>query len=439
MNLSEENKQEIKRQYDKLIAKNSILNQREHDGKAYTNRPPFERDYSRVLYSSAFRRLQGKMQILGVNSTAFYRNRLTHSLEVSQVACAIARLLAQRCNRQSMYTKDEEFVILAAALAHDIGHPAFGHKGERVLDKLCRSLDEPLRFEGNAQNFRVLRTLEKKEATIKGLNLSNRTLLSINKYIVRENTDEVEEGKPKVKKFLYAEDYDYLEEIRKQAQLEGQRTLDVQIIDLADEIAYAVHDLEDGLALHSFGINELLYELQNYKDGALKNDEGFALFLDMVEKSRQEAFKSQDYKTLQEYSQVFRKDLASRLTHALINDLALKEVGEEFAQKHGVKADNQELKLDKFGNLREALTKVIFRCISREPYIELYESRGERILNRLYELFSKDPHLLTPDYRCEDHILQSRLIVDFIAGMMDTFAIAQYETYFNEKFDEIRI
>ena len=64
MNLSEENKQEIKRQYDKLIAKNSILNQREHDGKAYTNRPPFERDYSRVLYSSAFRRLQGKMQIL---------------------------------------------------------------------------------------------------------------------------------------------------------------------------------------------------------------------------------------------------------------------------------------------------------------------------------------------------------------------------------------
>ena len=337
-----------------------------------------------------------------------------------------------------MYTKDEEFVIMAAALAHDIGHPAFGHKGERVLDKLCRSLDEPLRFEGNAQNFRVLRTLEKKEATIKGLNLTNRTLLAINKYIVCESTDEVE-GKPRVKKFLYAEDYDYLEEIREKAQLQGQRTLDVQIIDLADEIAYAVHDLEDGLALHSFGINELLYELQNYKDGALKNDEGFALFLDMVEKSRQEAFKSQDYKTLQEYSQVFRKDLASRLTHALINDLTLKEVGEEFAQKHGVKADNQELKLDKFGNLREALTKVIFRCISREPYIELYESRGERILNRLYELFSKDPHLLTPDYRYEDHILQSRLIVDFIAGMMDTFAIAQYETYFNEKFDEIRI
>ena len=222
--------------------------------------------------------------------------------------------------------------------------------------------------------------------------------------------------------------------------MQKQRTLDVQIIDLADEIAYAVHDLEDGLALHSFGIDELLYELQNYKDGLLKNDEGFALFQKMVEESRQEAFKAEDYKTLQEYSQVFRKDLTSRLTHALINDLTIGEVGKAFAKEHGVNADNQELKLGILGHLREALTKVIFKCISREPYIELYESRGDKVINELYRLFDKNTHLLTPDYRCEDKPQeQSRLIVDFIAGMMDTFAIAQYETYFKEKFDEIHI
>ena len=440
MNLSDENKQEIKRQYDLLIGQNLFLmSTREHGDNDYRFRPPYERDYSRVLYSSAFRRLQGKMQILGVNSAAFFRNRLTHSLEVSQVACAIARLLAKQCNRQSMYTKDEEFVIMAAALAHDIGHPAFGHKGERVLDKLCRSLEKPFRFEGNAQNFRVLRTLEKKEASIKGLNLTNRTLLAINKYLVLES-NEVVDGKPVVKKFLYAEDYNYLESVREKANLQKQRTLDVQIIDLADEIAYAVHDLEDGLALHSFGIDELLYELQNFKDGLLKNDEGFALFQKMVEESRQEAFTAKDYKTLQEYSQVFRKDLTSRLTHALINDLTVRKVGEKFAKEHGVNADNQELTLDIFGNLREALTKVIFKCISREPHIELYESRGNKVISRLYGLFDKNPHLLTPDYRCEeDSHQQSRLIVDFIAGMMDTFAIAQYETYFKEKFDEIDI
>lgn len=431
MNLSDENKQEIKRQYDLLSGQNSVLmSTRKHGDNGYRLRPPYERDYSRVLYSSAFRRLQGKMQILGVNSAAFFRNRLTHSLEVSQVACAIARLLAKQCNRQSMYTKDEEFVIMAAALAHDIGHPAFGHKGERVLDKLCRSLEKPFRFEGNAQNFRVLRTLEKKEASIKGLNLTNRTLLAINKYLVRENMEEID-GDPVVKKFLYAEDYDYLEEVREKANLQKQRTLDVQIIDLADEIAYAVHDLEDGLALHSFGIDELMYELQNYKkhkedkERLLEKDEGFERFKKMVNESRSEAFKSQDYRTLQEYSQVFRKDLTSRLTHALINDLTVRKVGEEFAKEHGVNADNQELTLDIFGNLREALTKVIFKCISREPHIELYESRGNKVINRLYGLFDKNPHLLTPDYRCEkDSHQQSRLIVDFIAGMMDTFAIA---------------
>ena len=106
---------------------------------------------------------------------------------------------------------------------------------------------------------------------------------------------------------------------------------------MADEIAYAVHDLEDGLALHSFGIDELLYELQNFEIGKgkfLKDDKGFAFFQDIVEQSRAEAFSSQDYKTLQEYSQVFRKDLTLRLTHALINDLTLGVVGEEFAQKH---------------------------------------------------------------------------------------------------------
>ena len=437
MKLTEEDKTEIKRQYDLLNVKDGILYEREYNIN-YRNRLPFERDYTRILYSSAFRRLQGKMQILGINSSAFFRNRLTHSLEVSQVACAITRLLGKKCNRQSMYVRDEEFVIMAAALAHDIGHPAFGHKGERVLDDIGLHLEPKHRFEGNAQNFRTIHVTEKKEASITGLNLTNRTLLAINKYLVCEPISK--KGNEKllsVNKFLYLQDYKYLQKIRAQVNLLQQRTLDAQIIDLADEIAYAVHDLEDGLALHSFSIDELLYELQNYNDGELKDDEGFHDFNKMVSVSRGEACKSESYKTLQEYSQVFRKDLSSRLTYALINDLTLRKVGEGFARKHGVFPENMELSLDKYYKLREALTKVIFRCICREPYIELYEAKGEKVIRSLYKLFAEDPNLMPPDYRCKEKRLQPRLVIDFIAGMMDTFAIEQYEKYFNEKFDQI--
>lgn len=190
MNLTNEFKAEIKRQYELLNQKGSILEKREFFNKEYRERPPYQRDYSRILYSSAFRRLQGKMQVLGVNSAAFFRNRLTHSLEVSQVASAIAEKLARICNRATMYSKDEQYLLLAASLAHDIGHPAFGHKGERVLDSIGLGLTPQLRFEGNAQNFRTIRVIEKKEATITGLNLTNRMLLAINKYF-RCGTNEV--------------------------------------------------------------------------------------------------------------------------------------------------------------------------------------------------------------------------------------------------------
>lgn len=435
MNLTKEHKTEIRRQYGLLNAKGSILTEREHGEAGYRQRQPFERDYSRILYSSAFRRLQGKMQILGINTSAFFRNRLTHSLEVGQVACAMARLLAVKCQYPSMYTRDEAFVIMSAALAHDIGHPPFGHKGERVLDALCLGLNPRMRFEGNAQNFRTVRVMEKKEATFTGLNLTNRTLLGMNKYLVREDVGVDADHRPT--KFLYRQDFDYLDAVREKTGLPACRTLDAQIIDLADEIAYAVHDLEDGLALHSFSIDELLYELQMHNGGKLKGDEGFRLFGMMVGESRNEASKSKSYKTLQEYSQVFRKDLSSRLTHALINDLTLREVGEEFALKHGVLPGNMELRLDKFHKLREALTDVIFRCISREPHIELYEARGEKVIRRLYGLFAGDPKLMPPDFRCKDAAQQPRQVVDFIAGMMDTFAISQYEEYFNERFDKI--
>lgn len=130
MHFSKTDIKEIKRQ-DKLLNGNKIWG-REHGLKGYVTRNQYQRDYARILYSSAFRRLQGKMQILGIETSAFFRNRLTHSLEVAQIAKGIRMQIDKVCYNNDA-TISNLFLLDAAALAHDIGHPAFGHKGEALL------------------------------------------------------------------------------------------------------------------------------------------------------------------------------------------------------------------------------------------------------------------------------------------------------------------
>lgn len=402
---------------------------REHGRKGYSARDDFHRDYTRILYSSSFRRLQGKMQILGVEPSAFFRNRLTHSLEVSQIAHSIAANIGKRCDG-SVYDKDL-FLIDAAALAHDIGHPAFGHKGERVLNELANGIHQ--RFEGNAQNFRVLRTLEKKEPNISGLNLTNRTLLAINKYIVREVED------PAVKKFMFASDFDYLAPIREQSGIGNRRTLDVQIIELADDIAYSVHDLEDGLAFRYFSIDELLYLIKK------KDEESFNQLNSVVTAAREYARAADTYNTIQEYSQVFRKRLTSRLTDMFINDVTLAEVTDTHSiAVHGTAAGQMELQLGKYKNLCKYLSGTIFDCVTRDSSVTMYEEKGEIILRGLYDVLSdnnvnRDGKLLPPDYRPKDDYSLQQGCIDYLAGMMDTFAISQYQEYFGVDFYDIKL
>jgi dGTPase len=135
-------------------------------------RNAYERDYARILYSSSFRRLQGKMQLLGIDHTAFHRNRLTHSLEVAQIARTIASGLELK----------SPVVSEACSLAHDIGNPPFGHSGEKMLNKLVVDIGG---FEGNAQVIRILCRLEQKYPDEKGLNLTARTLFGLTKYFYR--------------------------------------------------------------------------------------------------------------------------------------------------------------------------------------------------------------------------------------------------------------
>ena len=178
-----------------------------------------------------------------IQNDQFFRNRLTHSLEVAQIARSIANELR--------YTSNEIFVVEAGSLAHDIGNPPFGHAGESELDKIFCKVGG---FEGNAQALRILTSLEKKKPDFRGLNLTYRTLLSIVKYFNKK------QGNNKTnKKFIYDEDYDLLKSFISENHI-TIRTLDVQIVDLADEIAYAAHDLEDGLRVKAFIIDEILHD-----------------------------------------------------------------------------------------------------------------------------------------------------------------------------------
>lgn len=434
-NLSSEQINEIIRQYN--LINNDELKKREHGSDGYSDRDEYHRDYARILYSPSFRRLQGKMQIMGIKSDAFYRNRLTHSLEVAQIARSIATLLSEACEGggegedkcKGMY-KDDIYVLEAAALAHDIGHPAFGHKGERVLNEIAKNAK--MSFEGNAQNYRVLRKLEIKDPNWKGLNLTYRTLLAINKYIVPEKS-----GKSK---FMYKDDYKFLDKIREQYGLIKQRTLDVQIIEIADDIAYAVHDLEDGLALRKFNVDEILFilKIEENKQNIQDDKKPSKKCEEIVNEARNYAdnFKGTN---IQEYSKIFRLKLTSLLTDKFVRDLKLEQVTKEKAGKHGVKVGCWELSLNSYRELLELLKKSVFTCSTRDTDIQEYERKGEIIIKTLYKIYSdstnQDAMLLPPSYRGGNNLQENS--INYIAGMMDTFAISMFEEHTGVSFDKI--
>lgn len=435
--LSQTDKEFIWKSYNKLQHPEFEKRIHEDDGiSSPKDRPEYSRDYARILYSSSFRRLQGKMQILGVESTAFFRNRLTHSLEVAQIAKSIARVLSKACGsekgkRKYLYQDYEMCLLEAAALAHDIGHPAFGHKGERVLDEIAKKYN--LRFEGNAQNYRVVNVLDRHGSSCQGLNLTYRTLLAINKYIVKEDSI--------VEKFMFADDYDTLLKFRKDNDLDKERTLDVQIIELADDIAYAVHDLEDALSLNLCTIEDILFELEK------KDSSAYDLFTKTILEANKNMGCSCQINTVQENSHLFRKNLTSILTNSFVRNLSVSELSKEQYEKRGTN-DNKELTLEEgYRQLCKYLSKIIFNCAIKSSNIALYEAKGEIVIKNLFniysnELINKKYNLLPPDYRPEENTSKeevARKVIDYIAGMMDTFAISEFERLTGKDFNTINI
>ncbi|SFX47947.1 dGTPase [Janthinobacterium lividum] len=403
-------------------------------------RENYGRDRARIIHSAFFRRLQGKTQVLGLGESDFYRTRLTHSIEVAQIASGIVDALrSKKLSEDELRALPSDNLIESIALAHDIGHPPFGHGGEVALNYVMHKHGG---FEGNAQTLRICTSLgEYSDAA--GLNLTRRTLLGLVKYpaLYEATVDEtlykaelapinLDSYKPpkcifdsdaKALKFILepVADQESLFTIVEKKQGKHNKTshksFDTSIMEIADDIAYGVHDLEDAVAL--FLVNErkwntevkekiLSLENSSYLKSNIANitDELFS----GVGKSRKKAI--------------------GELVGYFIRETSIKRKSEF---KHDLLALNAEMEPYAAEEL-DILKDFVVNNVIKTAEVQTLEYKGQQMIVRLFEAIAQNPTRLLPEKYAREYEVNNdlRVICDYIAGTTDDYASRLYHKIF---------
>ncbi|GGI98073.1 deoxyguanosinetriphosphate triphosphohydrolase family protein [Paenibacillus hunanensis] len=402
-------------------------------------RSSFERDYGRLIHSPTFRRLQGKSQVFGAGSGDYYRTRLTHSLEVAQIARSIANKLKDdpvlKKNDEPGLTIDP-LVVECAALAHDIGHPPFGHKGEHDLNEKLK--DYNLFFEGNAQNFRLLMHLEKRSANYNGLNLTAATLLAINKYPYELKRDSL--------KGLYDSEWSTISSIRKEWNMPNTKaTIEAQLMDLSDDIAYSSHDIEDGIRAgkiqmtETFLLSERLikYVTNEVADSKKKDPKIWEnVDIDSEVNSTVKEFLGdweKTYEKLGKNDSLTRKENKASSVNNFIKQVGIIEEDNWFKVTFVNGNNSEDTKLKRKMII---LKKLAWVTLVKDLRVQRLQQRGENIINKLWEAFFYNGKSIIPsswldgldDVDCKKEDPKwLRFIADYISGMTDSYAEKLYQ------------
>ncbi|ANF98576.1 hypothetical protein AR543_01445 [Paenibacillus bovis] len=402
------------------------------------SRDDYERDYGRIVHSAAFRRLQSKTQVFGVGEGDFHRTRLTHSMEVAQIARGISLALNLKDSiLNGIHGKIDTSLIEAAALSHDFGHPPFGHQGERALNEKMINFGG---FEGNAQTFRILTRLERGN----GLNLTRATLMAILKYPILYSQavnvevynqhkysppktsvyDDDKERFEWVTNILEPNEKDYYSELDKMDHKQKHhktkhKSLECSIIELADDIAYATHDVEDALRLKLIDISELIDILKKYR---LENDKALIKAANKLE----DLIKGK----INHSSQII-KDAIADIISLFISSVKIQEENCYTSPRIRYKA----VLPAKLEDLINDLTKIVKEKVIDLQRVQTLEWKGGYVVKKLFEALQSEKKLL----RISDQVLINtgmnleRVVCDYIAGMTDSYAIKMYSRLYESK------
>ncbi len=342
------------------------------------SRTPFQRDRERIVESRAFRRLAGKTQVFTSRASDHFRSRLTHTIEVSQIARDAAAALALN-----------EDLAETLALVHDIGHPPFGHAGERALDRCLQR--HGLRFDHNLHALRIVEHFEQRYAAHRGLNLT----LGVREGIIKHSRDYKADDHPELSEYF----------------LEWRPPLEAQLIDLADEIAYLTADLDDGV---ESGLLEIGHVCENVE----------IVGRCYREVERQHAGvepKLLFYEALQLMQNTLTDDLIAS-TRKNVEEIGAESLKEIRAYPKRLALFSPQAEAERLQEKRY-LYETLYTC----PALENEHDKAEEVVTALFDFWVNDFEELPESYHAEvrtDGL--ARVVADYIAGMTDSFILLQY-------------